>query len=106
VQIHRRENTRIFKMRRTIVKLVLRKKDARRLQGALRSGGSRSVTMAISVSHRCAALTCSVVSVSAESLPIGARRPPLQLQNASKIWYHWLNRDGVIGFLELRADRG
>ena len=67
---------------------------------------SRSVSMAIPVSHRSAALTCSVVSASAELPPIAGRRPPLQLQNASKIWHHWLNRDGVIGFLELRADRG
>ena len=66
---------------------------------------SRSINMAISVSHRSAALTCSVVSVSAELLLIAGRGPPLQLQNASKIWYQWLNRDGVIGFLELRADR-
>jgi hypothetical protein len=31
---------------------------------------------------------------------------PLQLQNASKIWYHLWKREDVIGFFELRADRG
>jgi len=72
----------------------------------LRQEEGRFVSIAISVSNRSAVLTCSRVSVSAELLPIAGRRPPLQLQNASKIWYHWLNRDGVIGFLELRADRG
>ena len=95
----------IFKTRQTIVKVILRRKDARRLQCALPSGESRFVSMAISVSERSVVFTCGGVSVNAQSLGIGGRRPPLQL-HASKVWYRWLNRDRVIGFLELRADRG
>jgi hypothetical protein len=34
--------------------------------------------MAIAVSERSVVFNCSGVSVSAESLPIGGRRPPLQ----------------------------
>ena len=103
MQIHKERWIRTIQAKQTIVKRVLRRKDARRLQCALLSGGSRSVSMAIAVSERSAVLTCSGVFVSVELPPID--RPPLQLQNASKIWYQWLNRDGVIGFLELRADR-
>jgi hypothetical protein len=38
----------------------------------------RSISIAISVSRRSVIFTCSGVSVSAESLAIDGRRPPLQ----------------------------
>jgi hypothetical protein len=77
---------RTIQTKQTIVKPVLRRKDARRLQCALPSGGSRSVSAEISVSHRSVVFTCSSVSVSAESLPIGGHRPPLQRACAAARW--------------------
>ena len=77
---------RTIQAKQTIVKPVLRRKDARRLQCALLSGGSRSVSMAIAVSERSVVFNCSGVSVSAESLPIGDHATPLQ-QKAFSLGY-------------------
>ena len=72
-----------FQRKRTIVKLVLRGKSGmcrrQAIGSALPTQRSRLVSAArLSVSHRSAVFTCSGVFVSAESLPIGGRRPPLQ----------------------------
>ena len=80
-----------------------------------------SVSVAISVSRRSALFTSSGVSVSAESLPIGDRRPPLQRAYGAMrrvgsfgahrraattgIWYPRWKREGV-GLLEMRAGCG
>jgi hypothetical protein len=79
MQIHQRQWMRTIQTKQTIVKPVFEKKKAS-------ADARRSQRAAISVSHRSVVFACSSVSVSAESLPIGGHRPPLQ-QKAFSLGY-------------------